>query len=512
MSVKWLDQLLIGVPNSHIVVYHYGMSGFPAVQSPAINVKDNMRKLNEAALADWADIGNPSAKDLFWPNYNREMTSIGVVHLGLGAFHRAHQAMVFDALIKSGDTRWGVLGVGMRTTELADALATQDGLYSVQLTSESGVQRYIIGSVLETCVASREPEKVIAAIADENTRWITLTVTEKAYGPALCELLTQGLAARRKVGRGGLTIASCDNLSDNGKKLRKLCLDHVSGKDSSLAEWIGNECSFPSTMVDRVVPAATEQNRIAFLDATGLDDACALGAEAYWEWVIERDFVDPKDEAVLVAMGANVVDNVKPFEDAKLRMLNGSHTAIAAIGMVMGLKTVDECIRHPSIHRFVFHLMTDVFMPHLKRPGLEDYRDKLLRRFANPELKHRVQQISSDSSLKISFRWRETILAQLARGDSIEALALASAVWIRFLSGSDERGGNYVVSDPMSDRLLREVAKYQGDAHGLVLSLMSIEEIWGKELSENLFWKERVKHWLQQVNQRGVDACLMECS
>lgn len=181
----------------------------------------------------------------------------GVVHLGLGAFHRAHQAVIFDSLLRGGDLRCGVQGVAMRAVKLADALAGQDGLYTVRIASAQGRRWQMIGAVLATGVAAREPGRVIAAIAAPGTRWVTLNVTEKGYGAELAELLVKGLAARKAAGLGGLTIASCDNLTDNGRKLRQLCLDAAAQTDAALASWIASVCAFPNSMVDRIVPAAT---------------------------------------------------------------------------------------------------------------------------------------------------------------------------------------------------------------------------------------------------------------
>ncbi|MBW8722240.1 MAG: mannitol dehydrogenase family protein, partial [Polaromonas sp.] len=189
-----------------------------------------MRALSQAVLDERAVL--PS---LHLPYYPRSALAPGVLHLGLGAFHRAHQAVVFDALLQSGDPRWGVLGVAMRSTELADALARQDGLYTLQIASAEGRRWQGVGSIIGTCVAAREPDRVTAAIAAPATRWVTLTVTEKAYGPALAAQLVAGLAARHAAGLGGLTIASCDNLSGNGGKLRQLCLDTAAALDTVLA-------------------------------------------------------------------------------------------------------------------------------------------------------------------------------------------------------------------------------------------------------------------------------------
>lgn len=428
----------------------------------------------------------------------------GVVHLGLGAFHRAHQAVVFDQLIAQGDTRWGVLGVAMRSTELSDALIAQDGLYSVQVASREGREWQVIGAIVESCVAAREPEQVVAALAAPDTRWVTLTVTEKGYGLPLAQLLVDGLQARRQAGLGGLTIASCDNLSDNGHKLRQLCLNTALAADATLAEWIASTCAFPNSMVDRIVPAATPQHQQDAEKVLGLADHCALGTEQFWEWVIERQFVDPADADTLASAGVQVVEDVRPFEEAKLRMLNGSHTAIAMIGAVAGLPTVADCIGQPLVREYIHALMTGVFMPQLKRPGLPAYRDALLARFANPDLKHQVHQIATDSSLKIPFRWKATIETALQYGASVEALAFATAAWMRYLQAGDEQGQTYAISDPLSDRLQATARQHRGDVAATVAALLSETSIWGQVLPASALWNERVCFWLAAIHELDV--------
>jgi len=469
-----------------------------------------MQALDQATLAQLTHSTSPGAALLLLPHYKREDARLGVVHLGLGAFHRAHQAMVFDALLQRGDPRWGVLGVAMRTTELADALAAQDGLYSVQVASREGLRWQVVGAVLRTCVAAREPEQVVAAIAAAGTRWVTLTVTEKGYGPALAALLVQGLAARRAAGLGGLTLASCDNLSDNGRKLQQLCVEAAAQRDAALAQWIDTACAFPNSMVDRIVPAATAQHRSDAARALGLEDACALGTEGFWEWVIERRFVDDADGDALAAAGVHVVEDVKPFEEAKLRMLNGSHTAIALIGAVLGLPTVADCIARPAIQRFVHGLMTDVMMPQLQRPGLPAYRDALLARFANPELRHKVHQIATDSSLKIPLRWTATVQARLLAGASVEPLALATAVWMRYLLAEDEQGQPYAISDPSGARLQAIAQQHRHDAPGTVRALLAEASIWGSVLPGDAAWVARVTFWLECIRAQGVAAALAQ--
>lgn len=467
-----------------------------------------MTVLNQHTLADGRFA---AAATVTLPTYDRAALVPGVVHLGLGAFHRAHQALVFDRLLQNGDTRWGVLGVAMRSTELADSLAAQDGLYAVQIADREGARWQVSGSLLRTCVAGREPQRVVDALAAPATRWVTLTVTEKGYDKPLAKLLVDGLAARRAAAQGGLTIASCDNLSHNGLKLQRLCLDEAADRsDPYLAAWIETHCAFPNSMVDRIVPAATEQQRSDAATALGVRDEGALATEAFWEWVIERRFADPADADVLAAVGVTVVDDVKHFEDAKLRMLNGSHTALALVGAVQGWLTVSDGVAIPAVRDFVHGYMTRMVMPRLKRPGGAAYRDALLARFANPALRHRVHQIASDSSLKIPLRWGPTLRESLAAGQGVEPLAFATAVWFRYLQGTDEQGQTYEIADPRGVALQEIAKRHPNDAVGTVQALLAVTEVWDTDLANDARWTSRVAHWLERIRATNVGTALAE--
>lgn len=458
-------------------------------------------RLNMASLA-------ASCSPAIIPEYQRTGLLPSVVHLGLGAFHRAHQAMVFDALLRRGDSRWGVLGVAMRSTGVADALRAQDGLYSVQVASAQGTYWQVVGAVWQTCVAAREPEQVITALAAPSTRWVTLTVTEKGYSAELAALMVRALALRQAAGLPGLTIASCDNLSGNGDLLKALCLQ--SAGDAALGRWIEGCCAFPNSMVDRIVPAATARCREEAVQALQLTDEAALATEGFWEWVLEDCFADKADAAALRSVGATVVSSVKPFEDAKLRMLNGSHSAIACIGAVLGLPTVCDCITQPDLQQFVFDLMTEEIMPHLSRPGLAAYRDALLARFANPALQHRVHQIATDSSQKIPQRWVPSIAAQLGSDGAVDHLALAAAVWMRYCLGEDERGNAYALSDPLAETLKAAAQQHRGDAVSTVKALLGIGVIWGSVLPHDALWAARVTHWLERIQLSGILQAIRE--
>ena len=444
-----------------------------------------------------------AARGVAVPDYPRTGPA-GVVHLGLGAFHRAHQALVFDALLRRGDGRWGVLGVAMHSTLIADALAAQDGLYAVQTASITGASWQVSAAVWQTCVAAREAARVHQALAAPATRWVTLTVTEKGYGPELDTLLVQGLALRRAAGLGGLTIASCDNLGDNGRKLEALCLAAARSQDPTLADWIHQACRFPNSMVDRIVPASSPACKAAASLAMGVEDRAPLSTEAFWEWVIERRFVDPADADALTRVGMAVVDDVAPFEEAKLRLLNGSHTAMACIGAVVGLPVVNECMDHQAIHLYIHGLMTHEVGPLVRRPDWPRYRDALLQRFANPALQHSVHQIASDSSQKIPQRWVPCIQAALQAGLPVDRLAFAAAAWMRYLRGADERGKSYTMHDPMAAELHALALAQAHDPQASVQALGTLCAIWGDSLPADEPWLARIGHWLTRITQDGL--------
>lgn len=445
------------------------------------------------------------ARGIGIPRYARKTLLPGVVHLGLGAFHRAHQALVFDALLQAGHAQWGVHGIAMHSSVLADTLAKQDGLYTVQIAGHAATRWQVCGAVLRTSVAARERMSVVDAIGAAQTHWLTLTVTEKAYTPMLAELLLDGLRLRQKRELPGLIIASCDNLSHNGTRLRALCLETALARgDESLSGWVAAHCRFPNSMVDRIVPAATPQRLLAAQEALGLRDACALGTEGFWEWVIERQAIDADDAMLLASAGVKVVDDVAVFEQAKLGLLNGSHSAIAYCGAVAGLPDVASCIGEPGFARFVHELMGQEIAPHVRRPDWQDYRSALLLRFANAELHHSVHQIANDGSQKISQRWVPSIQAQREAGARIEHMALAAAAWCRFLRGIDERNQSYAIHDPMAPLLQDLAQRHAGNAAATTAALLGLPVIWGDVLVSDSIWRQRVTHWLAVINRLGV--------
>lgn len=440
------------------------------------------------------------------PGYIPNPSETGVVHLGLGAFHRAHQAMVFDQLLREGDTRWGIHGVGMTQPGLVNKLRAQDGLYAVRIAGANGVEWQVPGALWQTSVATTERQSVLNAIAAQSTRWITITVTEKGYTSALAQLLIDGLRLRHAAGRAGITIASCDNLQGNGHKLKALIHATAKTQDASLMAWMDDHCAFPCSMVDRIVPAATAEVAEAAKAVLGLEDDCALSTETFWEWVIEDHFVDPSDAALLAKCGVRVTSQVHSYEEAKLRMLNGSHTAMALMGAITGRAHIADCIGADHIREFVHQMMSHEVAPHLSRTDWQEYRDALIQRFGNPYLKHSVHQIATDSSQKIPQRWPPTVLAQMAKGQSFERHALAAAIFLRYTLAIDEQGHAYTLNDPEAESLMAIGQNQVADAAGCLKALLERQDLWGSELPHNTLWAQRVAYWHDQVLHQGVDA------
>ena len=425
------------------------------------------------------------------PGYDRSALGIGIVHLGLGAFARAHLAAVNDAALRaSAAPEWGICGVSLRQADTRDALGPQDGLYTLALRDAEGDgaprQRLaVIGCVLETRVAPEDPQAVLARIASPGTRIVSVTVTEKGYchDPASGRLnlahpdiahdlsypdaprsaigfLARGLQRRRAAGLGPVTVMSLDNLPANGRLLRGLVLAFAEEVDAGLADWIAAACAFPCSMVDRIVPRTTDADRREIAAALGVRDAWPVVAEPYLEWVVEDRFAAGRPD--WTAGGARFVSDAAPFETLKLRMVNGAHSALAYLSVMAGWATVDAAMAQPGMPGFLDALMRTEIEPTLSAlPGLDlaQYRQGLLRRFANPALRHQTRQIAMDGSQKMPQRLLDTVRDRLAADRPIPGLALAVAGWLHFLRGVDEAGRRYEIQDPLAEALARRHAQ-----------------------------------------------------
>ncbi|MDE2618922.1 MAG: mannitol dehydrogenase family protein [Sphingomonadales bacterium] len=404
--------------------------------------------------------------DVALPGYERTEKQVGIVHFGLGAFTRAHQVWYTDRAMAAAGGDWLTIGVSLRSPTVGDQLNPQDGLYTLAERSGAGTRRQVIGAVREVLVATAERAAVVVHLAAPGTHVVTFTVTEKGYcraadgslhlalaGQGFYPLLAEALAQRQAAGSGGLTLLSCDNLADNGHQLRRLLREYIDVHDPDLWPWIERHCTFPCSMVDRIVPATTPEDRAAAATALGLEDAGLVVTEPFSQWVIEDAFAGPRP--AWDAVGAEIVPSVAPYETAKLRMLNGAHSALAYCGLLAGHSYVHEAVGDPFLRPLVEGLMREEAAPTIAAaPGqdLGAYADALLARFANPALNHRLIQIAMDGSQKIPQRWLATLAANRRAGRSCPAIITALAAWLRHLRGDNAaRWGR--VDDPRADEL-----------------------------------------------------------
>jgi len=460
--------------------------------------------------------------------YDREEVVPGIVHLGIGAFHRAHMAVYIDDILKT-DPRWGIVGASLRRPDTKHALAPQDFLYTVAVRDASGTTPRVIGSILDVLDANTERGDLIAIMADARIRIVSLTVTEKGYchDPATGELdpnhpdivhdlanptapisapglLVRALELRRASNIAPFTVMSCDNLPSNGETVYRIVTRLAELRDPALAKWIRDEVPFPCTMVDRIVPATTDADRQIVTDVTGTEDAWPIMTEPFTQWVIEDTFWNgrPKFESV----GATMARDVEAFEHMKLRMLNGSHSTMSYLGYLGGYQYVNEAIADAGIRALVHGLMTEEVMPTLPmdQAQLASYRDALLDRFSNPALKHRTWQIAMDGSQKLPQRLLGTIRDRLAAGQPFSRLALGVAAWMRYVTGIDEQGGPIDVKDPHAARL-RAIADEAGrDAEKLVDGLLGVSEIFGTDLPANTVFREVVTGHVRSLFEKGA--------
>jgi fructuronate reductase len=406
------------------------------------------------------------------PAYDRAAQDCGIVHLGIGAFHRAHQAVYTDDAMAAGDRGWGITGVSLRSPEVRAQMQPQDCLYTLTERSPAHSSTRLIGAIRQVIAARESPQAVIAALASAHTRIVTLTVTEKAYfrqpdggldieapdvahdlaGPQFPRTIYGYLAlafARRRADRlPGFTLLSCDNLADNGRRLAALQEAFIERADPTSLGWFRSECACPSTMVDRIVPAATDDDRRAVAAAIGLRDEAAAVTEPFRQWVIEDRFAGPHPR--WEAGGAQWVADVRPYETAKLRMLNGAHSALAYLGLRRGHAFVHQAIADPPVRAIVEALMREAAQTLDPAAGLDPagYGETLLRRFANSALPHLLAQIAMDGSQKIPQRWLPALAIRRAEGRQSPALLHALAAWVLHVRG--DRGA---VDDPVAPRL-----------------------------------------------------------
>ncbi|GGF66257.1 mannitol dehydrogenase [Azorhizobium oxalatiphilum] len=470
--------------------------------------------------------------DVRRPAYDVANAEIGVVHLGVGAFHRAHQAVYLDDCLGLGATGWAVCGASLRSPDTSQALDPQDGLYTLATRSGSGDELRIIGSLRRLLVAPSNPKALLDAMSDPGVRIVTLTVTEKGYchDPATGTLdeahpdivadlanpsaprtapgyLVEALARRKAAGTPPFTVLCCDNLPSNGATVARVVGHLASLRDPDLGRWVEGEVAFPSTMVDRIVPATTDADKAMVSSRLGVDDHWPVMTEPFSQWVIEDRF--PTGRPPLEDVGAELVKDVRPYEDMKLRLLNGSHSTLAYLGYLAGHETIAGTMAESAFQLLVERLQDQEVTPTVPAPpgaDLAAYKRALRARFANPALRHRTWQIAMDGSQKLPQRLLAPIRDRLAAGAPIALLSLGVAGWMRYVSGTDEHGQAIDVRDPLAERF-RQVAHTAGpDAERLADGLLAIREVFGTDLPADPRFTGAVKAALAGLYREGAAA------
>ena len=465
------------------------------------------------------------------PTYDPALLRTGIVHVGLGAFHRAHQALYTEAVIAQGDRRWGILGVSLRDPSVSETLAAQHCLYSVTERHGEDARTRVVGALRGALFAPKELQQVISAIADPGVSIVTTTVTEKGYSqhPASGDLdtgdagvqhdtahpeiprTTLGVLAagiRRRPASAPLTLVCCDNMAGNGDTVRRLLVQYAERFDPMLARRLETDIACPNSMVDRIVPAATPASLAYAETRLGLRDEAAIVCEPFTQWVIEDRFAGARP--AWEDAGALLTSDVRPYQTMKLRLLNGTHSALAYAGQLGGLETVAEAMAHPLVGRFARRLMLEDLCATVAVPpgfDVQGYCRDLLKRFENPALAHRTQQIAMDGTQKIPVRWLPALRESLAAGIERPQLERALALWLHYLArGRSDSGAALVISDPGAAPLAARLSQAADDtdaasaalAHGAVFG----PEPWPHEFAA------RLALHLSALRQGGMSALL----
>ncbi|SKC59412.1 mannitol dehydrogenase family protein [Krasilnikoviella flava] len=470
-----------------------------------------MTALNAETVASLAGGDLPLAV----PEYDRTRLRAGIVHLGVGGFHRAHQAMYLDRLMNAGKALdWAICGVGVlpHDARMRDALMSQDGLYTLVLKHPDGtLEGRVIGSIVEFLLAPDDPEAVLERMASPEIRIVSLTVTEGGYNvnpvtgefdaadpavradlepgaaPATATtfgLVTEALRRRRDRGVPPFTVQSCDNIQGNGDVARRMFTAFARLKDPELAAWIEEHVPFPNSMVDRITPVTTDDDRAMVAERFGVDDAWPVVAEPFTQWVVEDRFAagrPPYEE-----VGAQLVDDVEPYELMKLRLLNASHQALCYLGYLAGYRYAHEVCADETFVRFLRDYMAREGAPTLRPvPGvdLEGYQATLIERFANPHVRDTLARLCAESSDRIPKWLVPVIRANLAAGGEVHRSAAVVAAWARYDEAVDEQGEPIAIVDRLADRLKAAAARNRKDP----LAFVRDEELFGDLATEPRF-------------------------
>jgi mannitol 2-dehydrogenase len=481
-------------------------------------------RLTEEALA---------SLDVPVPEYDRSAISVGIVHIGVGGFHRAHQAVYVDRLMREGEAlEWGICGVGVLPGDrrMREALDAQDGLYTVVLKHADG--RYeprVIGSIVRFLLAPEDPAAVIEAMADERVRIVSLTVTEGGYNlnditgefdadnpdvrhdlaagavpRTTFGLVVEALRVRRERGVSAFTVMSCDNLQGNGELSRRVFAAFARLRDPELGDWIEREVRFPNSMVDRITPQTTDADREEVGERFGIQDAWPVVCEPFTQWVLEDDFASGRP--AFERAGVQVVEDVGPYELMKLRLLNASHQALAYFGHLCGYRLVHDAAQDPLFRDFLLGYMDEEATPTLEPvPGvdLDDYKRTLIERFSNPEVRDTIARLAAESSDRIPKWLLPVVRAQLESGGPIGRSAAIVASWARYAEGTDEHGDPIHVVDRVAERVQAAAQRQHEDP----IAFIQDRELFG-DLAQDDRFVAAYTDALDSLHHRGARATL----
>jgi mannitol 2-dehydrogenase len=467
------------------------------------------------------------------PSYDRARVRTGIVHIGVGGFHRSHEAMYIDRLLEQGKAEeWGICGVGVLPSDrrMAEVMEAQDGLYTLVVKHPDGtLEPRVIGSIVEFLLAPDDPEAVVEKMADEATRIVSLTVTEGGYNfsPVTGEfdatapdvvadlhpgavprttfgLVTEALVRRRERGLVPFTVVSCDNIQGNGDVARRSFTAFAGLRDPALGAWMDTEVSFPNSMVDRITPATTDEDRDEVRERFGIEDGWPVVCEPFTQWVLEDRFSlgrPPLEDA-----GVQVVEDVEPYELMKLRLLNASHQALAYFGYLAGYRLVHEAAQDPLFQRFLLGYMEEEATPTLRPvPGIDlgEYRANLIERFSNPAIRDTLARLAFDGSERIPKWLLPVVRENLATGGEIRRSAAVVASWARYCEGVDEEGQPIEIADRRRDSLVARARLQREDP----LAFLADRDLFGDLVDDERFTSYYGRA-LDSLHERGARATL----
>jgi mannitol 2-dehydrogenase len=462
------------------------------------------------------------------PTYDRSALTPAVVHISVGGFTRAHQLVHLDELAERGTTDWGVVGVGLHSRDMRDALAPQDHLYTVVERDADAERARVVGAMVDYVYAPDAPDRVLDLLADERTRVVTMTVTGTAYRidphsgefepdeEARADLerpdrprsvfgfLVEALDRRRRAGLPPFTVLSCDNMQSNGTAARTAVVGYARLRDEVLARWIGDNVAFPSSMVDRITPSTSPEERDTIAGELGIDDNWPVITEPFSQWFVEDSFCNGRPP--LETVGVRFVEDIDRYELMKTRLLNASHCVIGFLGQLAGLETTDQVVADPVFHEYLDRLMTAEVIPLLPRPegvDLTGYEQSLLHRFANPAIGDQLGRLSRRGSTKVPNYLLPSLHQALAEGRPHELLTLALAGWLRYLHGADEAGRPIEVQDEHADRLQELARTGDGDPR----PLLGERAVFG-DLVDDEDFVVRLQEMVEQLESEGVRSTL----